>query len=109
MMKYSSQSVVSVTIYGGPRLKTAASSIFCCKNGTTSARPTLSPEVAEGPERSTRGMVKGIRLIGNLSNNSYEISAKDIDRMFKALDREIKIARARFAFDAEADGQFFKL
>ena len=59
--------------------------------------------------RVTRAM-KQIRLIGNLSNRkSYECSQKDIDKIFRALDRELKTAKARFESDAESSGQIFKL
>lgn len=41
--------------------------------------------------------IRDIRLIGNLSNrNNYAYSAADIDKIFKALDRELKTARTKF-------------
>jgi hypothetical protein len=41
--------------------------------------------------------IKDIRLIANLSNrNNYEYSGEEIDKIFRALDRELKLARTKF-------------
>lgn len=61
-------------------------------------------------EKRVTKVLKGIRLIGNLSNRkTYEYSSKDIEKMFRALDRELKNARARFDSDSETDTERFKL
>ncbi len=41
--------------------------------------------------------VKNIQLISNLANkNNYTYTQKDVDKIFRTLDRELKAARARF-------------
>lgn len=46
--------------------------------------------------------IKDIRLIGNLANrNNYEYDQDDIDKIFRALDREIKQSRAAFDKDGK--------
>ena len=48
-------------------------------------------------ERRVNNVIKTIRLIGNLSNKSnYDYTDNDIDKIFSALNAEIKAARARF-------------
>lgn len=56
-------------------------------------------ELAESRVNRT---IKDIRLIGNLSNRSaYEYTEEDVKKVFKALQRELGAARARFG---EGDG-----
>lgn len=41
--------------------------------------------------------IKDVRLIGNLSNrNNYSYTTAEVDKIFKALDKELKSARAKF-------------
>lgn len=41
--------------------------------------------------------IRDIRLIGNLGNrNNYEYTADEVDKIFRALDKELKLARAKF-------------
>jgi hypothetical protein len=48
-----------------------------------------------------------IRLIGNLSNkNNYDYSSEEIDKIFRALDSELKQVRARFLEGARRDSEF---
>ena len=48
-------------------------------------------------ESRTRRALKDIQLIGNLSNRSnYDWDEKDADKMFAALEAELKAARRRF-------------
>lgn len=64
-------------------------------------------ELAEA--RVTR-TIKDIRLIGNLSNkNSYTYAGKDIKLIFRALQKEIDAAKARFGGDDAASSDAFKL
>jgi hypothetical protein len=64
-------------------------------------------ELAEA--RVTRAM-KDIRLIGNLSNKSaYTYSEEDVRRIFRALQREMESAKARFGGEGAARDEGFKL
>ena len=55
-------------------------------------------------------VIKDVRLIGNLSNrNNYIYSASDVEKIFKALDRELKAARAKFEGGKSDDGASFRL
>lgn len=48
-------------------------------------------------EKRVNRAINDIRLIGNLSNkNNYEFEKNDISKIFSALEKELKIARARF-------------
>ena len=50
-----------------------------------------------------------IRLIGNLSNhNNYEYSDEDAQKIFSALDAELKLLRAKFqaGLSKRATGEF---
>ncbi|MBW7924735.1 MAG: hypothetical protein H3C59_08325 [Burkholderiaceae bacterium] len=47
--------------------------------------------------RRVNGVIREIRLIGNLSNRSaYEYSEEDVRKIAKALQRELDAMRARF-------------
>lgn len=54
--------------------------------------------------------IRDIRLIANLSNrNNYAYTPSDIDKIFKTLDRELKLARARFEGGRGDDDTRFRL
>jgi transcription elongation GreA/GreB family factor len=54
--------------------------------------------------------IKDIRLIGNLSNKSnYSYSDEDVRKIIRALDREIKSLRQRFASQGSSDEIVFML
>jgi transcription elongation GreA/GreB family factor len=54
--------------------------------------------------------IKDIRLIGNLSNkNAYSYSKDDVKRIFRAIQKEIEIAKIRFEGDTDKSNQSFKL
>jgi hypothetical protein len=54
--------------------------------------------------------IKDVRLIANLSNkNNYAYTPADIDKIFKALDRELKAARAKFDGVKGEDDTRFRL
>lgn len=54
--------------------------------------------------------IKDIRLIGNLSNRSaYDFSEEDVRKIFKALQREIEIARSRYGENGSRSDSDFKL
>ena len=48
-------------------------------------------------EKRVNNTVKNIQLIANLANkNNYTYTQKDVDKIFRTLDRELKASRARF-------------
>jgi hypothetical protein len=54
--------------------------------------------------------IKDLRLIGNLSNRSaYEYTEDDVRRIFKALQREVEVARSRFGENGSRSDSDFKL
>ncbi|MGJ4900728.1 hypothetical protein ACQR10_20850 [Bradyrhizobium sp. HKCCYLRH2060] len=55
--------------------------------------------------------IKDIRLISNLSNrNNYDYSQEEIDKIFRVLDRELKLARNKFeSKQRDSDDIDFKL
>jgi hypothetical protein len=51
-----------------------------------------------------------LRLIGNLSNRSaYEFNDDDIRKIFRALQKEIETAKARFGSDGNGRDSEFRL
>jgi hypothetical protein len=47
-------------------------------------------------KRVTR-TIKDLRLIGNLGNrNNYNYTAEEVEKIFRALEKELKLARAKF-------------
>jgi hypothetical protein len=59
--------------------------------------------------RVTRAL-RDIRLIGNLSNRSaYSYTDEDIRKIFKALQRELDSAKAKFGGDAGTRESGFRL
>lgn len=59
--------------------------------------------------RVNRAM-KDIQLIGNLSNKSaYQYTDDDIRKIFRALQKELDAAKAKFGNGAEASDEGFKL
>jgi hypothetical protein len=61
-------------------------------------------------ENRTNRAIKDVRLIGNLANrNAYEYSAEDVKRIFRALQRELDAAKARFTGDAGGRDSDFRL
>ncbi|HEY8949457.1 MAG TPA: hypothetical protein VIM56_11280 [Rhizomicrobium sp.] len=56
--------------------------------------------------RVTRA-IKDIRLIGNLSNKSaYEFTEDDVDRIVRALRKELEAIKARFGGGGASDAEF---
>jgi hypothetical protein len=54
--------------------------------------------------------IKDIRLIGNLSNRSaYEYGEDDVRKIFKALQKELESAKARFGGDTDTREEGFRL
>ena len=54
--------------------------------------------------------IKDLRLIGNLSNRSaYEFTEEDIRKIFRALQKELDIAKGQFAQGGKSDGDGFRI
>ena len=54
--------------------------------------------------------IRDIRLIGNLANKSaYEYSDEDTKKIFRAVQKEIEAARARFTGDTGGRDTEFRL
>jgi hypothetical protein len=54
--------------------------------------------------------IKDIRLIGNLANKSaYEYNDEDTKRIFRALQKELEVARSRFGGDGGSREDSFRL
>ena len=54
--------------------------------------------------------IKDLRLIGNLSNRSaYEFTEKDIQKIFRALQKELDIAKGQFARGGKSDEDGFRI
>ena len=65
----------------------------------TSIRPGESPHdrFRRLAEKRVVRTIKDIRLIGNLGNrNNYEYTTDEVEKIFRALERELKQARAKF-------------
>lgn len=61
-------------------------------------------------ESRVNNALNTIRLIGNLSNRgNYVYSDKDVQRIFSALDNELKAARGRFGKGDGCGASLFKL
>lgn len=54
--------------------------------------------------------IRDVRLIGNLANRSaYEYGEEDVKLMFRALQKELDAAKARFGGDAGGKDNEFRL
>ena len=54
--------------------------------------------------------LREIRLIGNLSNRSaYEATEDDVRKIFRALQKELEAAKARFGEGDSSGGNTFRL
>jgi uncharacterized protein YeeX (DUF496 family) len=58
-------------------------------------------------EKRVNNAMKQIQLIGNLSNtNYYEYGGEEVDKIFKTLRHELKLAQDRFFQNARNDSKF---
>lgn len=59
-------------------------------------------------EARTNKTIDMIRLLGNLANkNNYEYSETDVQKIFNAIEKEIKIAKSKYI--SESNNDYFKL
>lgn len=58
-------------------------------------------------EQRTNKIIKTIRLLGNLSNRSnYSYSTEDVEKIFAALNVELKICKSRFMEQTKKEKDF---
>lgn len=58
-------------------------------------------------EARVNKVLNDLRLIGNLSNrNNYDFTADEIDKIFRAIDTELKQVKARFSDASKKDLEF---
>ena len=61
-------------------------------------------------EARTNKILNMIQLLGNCSNTqTYEYTADDVDAIFSAIEKELKIARRKFSENGEKEEKVFKL
>ena len=54
--------------------------------------------------RRTEAVLERIRILGNCSNTQlYEYSEEDVRRIFRAIDRELRRAKAKFSNSAGSE------
>jgi hypothetical protein len=57
--------------------------------------------------KRTNAVIEKIRVLGHCANSwQYEYNEEDVRKIFKAIDSELKIAKAKFRSSAKSD---FKL
>ena len=48
--------------------------------------------------KRTNDLINKIRILGNCSNkSSYEYTEEEVNKVFRAIDKELKLTRARFS------------
>lgn len=61
-------------------------------------------------EKRVEKTLHNLKLIGNLSNKSaYEYEESDINQIFKAIQKELDVAKSRFKTTRSSDGTSFKI
>lgn len=61
-------------------------------------------------EQRVNRALREIRLIGNLSNRSaYDWTEEDVKKIFRAIQKDLELAKARFGDSDGASGAAFKL
>ena len=58
-------------------------------------------------EARTQKIIDTIRLLGNCSNSYvYEYTSKDVDKIFSAIENELKVAKSKFTGSGAKDSRF---
>lgn len=61
-------------------------------------------------EARTNKIIDMLQLLGNCSNsNTYEYTQKDVDKIFGAIEKEVKEAKAQFSKKGSKKESHFKL
>ena len=62
-------------------------------------RETRAERFRRIAENRTNDIIKKLSLLGNCSNkSSYEYTEQEVSKMFSAIEKELRQARARFTF-----------
>ena len=73
-------------------------------------RGTKRDKFVELAENRTRNAIKAIRVISKLGNkNAYDYSETDVNKIVKALTREIEMMRARMSSSGSKEAVDFTL
>ena len=60
-------------------------------------RPGAHQRFRRVAERRTSNVLEAIRVLGNCSNKSaYDYSPEEVDKIFKAIEQQIRVTKARF-------------
>lgn len=71
---------------------------------------TKRAKFVELAQSRTRNAIKAIRVIGKLGNkNAYEFSEVDVNKMAKALAREVELMKARMSSTGSKESVDFTL
>jgi len=84
------------------------------KKELTRRRPKMPGQKRENfvrlAENRVNAAIKTVRLIGNLSNRgNYSYTTKDVEKIFRTLEQEIKAAKTRFEDGSKDSEKLFKL
>lgn len=61
-------------------------------------------------EARTNKILNMIQLLGNCSNKqTYEYTADDVDAIFSAIEKELKITKRKFSENGDKEEKVFKL
>ena len=86
--------------------KSAANKVFPIKKSETNKRAKF----VELAQSRTRNAIKAIRVIGKLGNkNAYEFSEADVNKIAKALAREVELMKARMLSTGSKESVDFTL
>jgi len=73
-------------------------------------RETKSQKFARIAERRVNQVLRELRLLGNLADRrNYEYTEEQVSSILRAIDREYRTLRTRFAADSIAGNERFQL
>lgn len=76
----------------------------------TSAKTDKREKFVDLAENRTRNAIRAIRIIGKLGNkNAYQFDESDVQKIVKALTKEIDALKARMSSTSAKDSVDFKL
>ena len=79
------------------------------REGTT-AKATRREKFVELAQNRTRNAIKAIRVIGKLGNkNAYDFTESDVNKIAKALTREIELMKTRMSSNGGKESIDFTL
>lgn len=76
----------------------------------TRSRAVKREKFVELAERRTKNAIKAIRVIAKLGNkNAYEFTESDVNKIAKALNREVELMKARLSSSGGKESVDFAL